>query len=248
MKHRLIILFCSLLAVMSVMADSETDKTISKILRDTNTYISADVRAATEDAAYQQAMAELTDKITAYMKEKGMDMPDAIYLSNISNHSERLISQSGANRCRVLVYVKKKDLLPITDTNSAILEKNSNEGYTLVQPAASTGATASAQSSSATASTANNTLSPVLARLAKATTQKDVQTLLVEMKKRNAILNAAAFPIANINDFYVVVIDKSDTQVAILHCVAGEWTNAITGEKANLNAYKYCTAYWLTLP
>lgn len=228
------------------MADSETDKLISKILRDTNTYISADVRAATEDAAYQQAMTELSDKITAYMKEKGMDMPDAIYLSNISNHSERLISQSGANRCRVLVYINKKDLLPIADTNSAVLTKNDNDGYSLVQ----TAVPANTSTANATSSKSGSTtpLPPVLARIAKATTQKEVQTLLVELKKGNAISNAAAFPIANINDFYVVVIDKSDTQVALLRCTGGEWTNAHTGEKANLNAYKYCTAYWLTLP
>lgn len=247
MKFRLIILVCSLLSVMGVMADSETDKLITKILRDTNTYISADVRGATEDAAYTQAMNELSDKIAQYMKEKGLDMPDAIYLSNISNHSERLISQSGANRCRVLVYVKKTDLIPIADSNSAVLQKNNNNGYSLVEASPAAPEKSSAGTGAVTAKTTKE-LPPVISRIAKATTQNDVQSLLTDLKKQHAISHAAAFPIGNVNDFYVVVIDKSDTQVAILHCINGEWTNVATGEKANISAYKYCTAYWFTLP
>lgn len=220
------------------MADNQTDRLMTKVVRDTNTYITADVRGETEDEAYEQALALLSEKIAAYFKENGKGLPDAVILSNISNQSERLISQSGSNRCRVLVYVKKKDLIPIgEDGSSAMLAKNDNESYSIVQTSASQ-----------KQEKAPVVISPALSRIASAKTLQEVQTLLVELKKSKDITGAAAFPIASVNDFFVVVIDRSQTSVAILHCDAGKWTNATTGEKVNLDSYKYCTAYWLTLP
>ncbi len=235
-------LFLIILSILSLsnaaMADNQTDRMMAKVVRDTNTYIAADVRGETEDKAYEQALALLSEKIAAYFKENGKGMPDAVLLSNISNHSERLISQSGSNRCRVLVYVKKKDLIPIGEEgSSAMLAKNENDSYSIVQPSAPQ-----------KQQQAPVVISPALSRIASAKTSKEVQTLLVELKKAKGISGAAAFPIASVNDFFVVVIDRSETPIAILHCSGGNWTNATTGEKVNLDSYKYCTAYWLTLP
>ena len=246
MTKRLIILLCILTGYIGAYADSQTDRLMSQVIRDTNTYIAADVRAETEDKAYEQAMALLSEKIGDYFKENNKDMPDAVFLSNISNHSERLISQTGANRCRVVVYVKKRDLIPVGDGgNSVMLAKNDNDSYTMVTSSAAQKAAASSNTGT---STVKQTTSPVLARIAAAKTSKEVQSLLVEFKKANSISGAAAFPIASANDFYVVAIDRSETPAAILHYSAGNWTNVSTGENVNIDSYKYCTAYWLTLP
>ena len=241
MKIRFLVLAVMFVSFVSAMADNDTSRMMSKIMRDTNNYISADVRGESEDSAYKEALELLTEKITSYIKEKGMGMPDAVYLSNISNHSERLISQSGSSRCRVVVYVNKKDLFPIGDSsNSAMLSKNDDDKYALMTT--KTGASEKEETGG------GEVLSPVLSRIAMAKTSKDVQSLLVNLKKENALTGAAAFPMGNATDFYVVVIDRTDTQVALLHCHGGAWTNAVTGNKVDISAYKYCSGYWLTLP
>lgn len=241
MKMRFLVLATLLASFFAAFADNDTSRLMSKIIRDTNNYISADVRGESEDAAYQEALGLLTEKITSYIKEKGMGMPDAVYLSNISNHSERLISQSGSSRCRVVVYVNKKDLFPIGDSNnSAMLSKNNEDKYSLMS--------APATASDDVVTSDRRVLSPVLSRIAMAKTSKDVQSLLVSLKKQNSLSGAAAFPIADASDFYVVVIDRSDAQVALLHCLGGEWTNAENGNKVDIKAYKYCSGYWFTLP
>lgn len=244
MKIRFLILMSFLMSMGIALADTDTNRLMSKIIRDTNNYICADVRGASEDEAYEEALGILAEKITSYYKEKGMGMPDAVYLSNLSNHSERLISQSGSERCRVVVYVNKKDLFPIGDqSNSVMLSKDDKDQYTVMSTSSKTDGTSAKAEASPKA-----VLSPALSRIAMAKTSKDVQSLLVSMKKENALAGAAAFPVANVSDFYVVLIDRSDTQVALLHCLSGEWTNAVTGEKADMKAYKYCSGYWLTLP
>lgn len=241
MKIRFLVLAVMFVSFVSAMADNDTSRMMSKIIRDTNNYISADVRGESEDSAYKEALELLTEKITSYIKEKGMGMPDAVYLSNISNHSERLISQSGSSRCRVVVYVNKKDLFPIGDSsNSAMLSKNDDDKYALM--------TTKTSASEKEETGGREVLSPVLSRIAMAKTSKDVQSLLVNLKKENALTGAAAFPMANATDFYVVVIDRTDTQVALLHCQGSIWTNAVTGNKVDISAYKYCSGYWLTLP
>lgn len=241
MKIRFLVLAVLFVSFVSAMADNDTSRMMSKIIRDTNNYISADVRGESEDSAYKEALEQLTEKITSYIKEKGMDMPDAVYLSNISNHSERLISQSGSSRCRVVVYVNKKDLFPIGDSsNSVMLSKNNEDKYALVStPTAASGDVKTSD---------KRVLSPVLSRIAMAKTSKDVQSLLVDLKKEKSLSAAAAFPIADASDFYVVVIDRSDAQVALLHCLEGEWTNAENSSKVDMKAYKYCSGYWFTLP
>ena len=244
MKTKILFLVCSLLSVLTVFADAETDKMMSKIMRDQNNYISAEVRGSSEDEAYAEAMKQLSDKITAYLKDKNLGLPDAVFLSSISNISERLISQTNSNRCRVLVYVNKRNLFPIGDqNNSAVLAKTEEDTYTMVTPAAPEEKKFEA---SQDANPAKKPLPPLLERIAAASNMKEIQAVLVDLKKNKSIGGAAAFPIGSINDFYVVVIDSSDTQVAILHCQSGVWRDAETGQTVNLDKYKYCTSYWFT--
>lgn len=245
MKTRFLLIICSFLSALSVFADAETDKMISRILHDQNNYISAEVRGPSEDQAYSEAIKQLTDKITEYFKEKNLGLPDAVFLSSISNLSQRLISQTNPNRCRVLVYVNKKNLFPIGDqNNSAVLAKTEEDTYTMVTPAAPE---EKKSDSSPDVNTKKKPLTPLLARIAAASNMKDIQAVLVDLKKNNSIGGAAAFPIGSIDDFYVVVIDSADTQVAILHCQSGVWRDAESGQTVNPDQYKNCTSYWFTI-
>ena len=243
-KLILILLFSSLLYGY---ADVNTDKAMNKISRDTKTYISADVRAASEDAAYEEAMHLLSDKIAEYFKSeyKGETMPDAIYLSQLSSIYERLTSQISGNRYRVMLYVKKADLMPMGGSaNAVVLSKNDNNNYEVMP---STAPELNVRKDTVI-TVVEKPLDPTLSVIVHQKTQGEMKSLLENFRRTHKISGGAAFPIGKVNDFYVAIIDAKENVVAVLHCQEGKYTNVETGKGVDPKQYAQCSAYWFTLP
>lgn len=237
-----------ILAALSLMmgvlawADVNTDKAMAKIGRDTKTYISADVRAATEKEAYDEAMKSLSAQITDYFKTEraGEEMPDAIYLSNLSSIYERMTSKIADNRYRVMLYVKKSDLMPINNGgNAVLLTKDGGDGYN----AEAAEATAQAPVEADVTLTPMN---PALAQIMELTTREQLTGSLQTMRKSGRVSGAAAFPIGRANDFYVAAID-GDKVVKIIRFVDGQYVDITSGAKVDMSKFANCTGYWFTL-
>lgn len=240
----------SLISFVVVFADINTDRAMAKIARETKTYISADARAATEQEAYDIALSKLTALVAEFMKKTdGNKMPDAIYLSQMSSIYDRLTNHIGENRYRVMLYVKKADIMPMSDASGAIvLSKNEEDSYTVLPSAPIEPLEPIIVTDTVTlVQVIEKPMHPVLSTIASKTTKDELTSTIQSLGQAGSINSAAKFPIDNINDFYVAVIGRDEKIVAILHCDEGFWKIIPTGEEANLNDYSDCTAYWFTL-
>ena len=242
-----------ILAIISVFTASEdvnTDKAMAKISRDTKTYISVDVRAATEDAAYNEAMQKLSAQISDYFKTEfpGEPMPDAIYLSNISSIYERMTSKIADNRYRVMLYVKKSDLKPMGGNgNALVLSKNDRNGYSPVPTEAPKVEPEVIVKTDTVVTIVKTPMNPTLSQIANLKTRKELTETLQNMGKSKIIANAAAFPVASANNFYVAVIEN-DRVLTILHFDNGVYKDIETATSIDVNRYSHCSGYWFTLP
>lgn len=239
--------------VFPISAQINVDKEISKIIRDTKNYISVEVRASSEDGAYQEALKQLTDQITDYYKSlDDKSMPETVYLSNVSSRFERLMTHSSDNRYRVLVYIKKSDLKPMgSDSNALILSKNENNSYSVVtkeqpDPVIIT-VTDTIVEVVEREVPAPRTIPKQVSKIASVSSEKEINEILINMRKANEITGAAAFPIASYGDFYVVVINTSNNLETILYFDGNIWTDSLTGTVANPYIYRDCKAYWFTI-
>lgn len=248
---RLISALFLFLSLTLAFADVNTDRTMSKIAHDTKTYISADARAASEQEAYDAALAKLTELVADYLKETsgGNAMPDAIYLPQMSGIYDRLTNHIGDNRYRVMLYVKKSDIKPMSNTSGAVvLSKNEDNEYSVLpttptpqtEPVVVTDTVTVVQ-------VVEKPLDPTLSLIASKKTKDEITTTIQSLAQSGNLGGAAKFPIEKANDFYVAVIDKNDSVKAILHCLDGQWTLVPSGEEADLNMFKDCSAYWFTL-
>lgn len=234
--------------MMTAAADVNTDKAMAKISRDTKTYISVDVRAATEDAAYNEAMQKLSTQIADYFKTErpGETMPDAIYLSNLSSIYERMTSKIADNRYRVMLYVKKSDLVPMGGNgNAVVLSKSDNNSYaplaTEPQPQPEP-----IVRTDTVVTVVNTPMNPTLSQIANLRTRDNLAQTLQTLRKSNHISGAAAFPVANAGDFYIAVVDR-ESVVAVLHFKNGEYTDIIDAKPVDVGRYAHCSGYWLSL-
>lgn len=244
MRKLFLILSGIILACTSAYADLETDKLMSKITRDAKNYISADVRAATEDEAYAKALAELSKKIVNYFESEGKETPNEVFLTRLSSHSERLISQLGNNRCRVLLYVNKKDLFPVDGNDNSVLLSMNKDNRLEVVNSNSNSNKPNSGSGEKEQTKANH--SPVLDKIASCKNASELNTTLKALRAESKIGGAALFPLSSADNFYLVVVDASKQVVAMMHVVDGKYRDLNTGKELNIENYTNCSAYWIT--
>lgn len=233
MKRLTIIAFFVLLFAGMAHADLETDRQMSVIGKD-DTYISADARAATEQQAYDEAFDRIVARITDYLYENnGGELPAGFREETLQQKLRKLTSQLSGNRWRVMLYLKKNDL--VFSSPSVTGSKSEERVATPTQ--------------SSTPIVINlPDLPVVVSELQQIKNGRELSEKLVSLRKENLIKGAAAFPIADIMNFYVAVIDSDDAVVALLNCHEGLWTEVSTGMPVDFSFYKNCTAYWFTLP
>lgn len=239
----------SIICAFTSSADVNTDKAMAKISRDTKTYISADARAAREDAAYNEAMQKLSAQISDYFKIEfpAESMPDAIYLSNISSIYERMTSKIADNRYRVMLYVKKSDLKPIGGNgNALVLSKNESDVYSPVPTEAQKAETEEIVKTDTIVTVVKTPMNPTLSQIANLKTREELTQTLQNLRKSKNISGAAAFPMANANNYYIAVL-RGDRLVEILHFSNGQYKEIISETPVDMLKYTDCTGYWFTL-
>ena len=247
MKRYISLFLFAISAALWCRADINTDKAMNKISRDTKTYISAEARATTEQEAYDTAMEELSAQIADYYKTVlKAPLPDGVYLSNLSAIYDRLTSQVSNNRYRVMLYVRKSDVKALGDSNgSVVLSRGEDDNYNVVTTAPTDPVVVT--DTIETIKTVVKPLNPTLSTICQAKTREDVTKLLPELKKSNQISGAALFPVASLDDFYLVVISADNAVTALLHYDGAEYADVMSGESIDISQYSNCYAYWFTL-
>lgn len=242
MKKFIFLIVSLVYAFNLAVADKSIDKQIVEIGDDKKNYISAECRASSENEAYSLALQQLKEKLTDYFIEQGTkDAKVDDYLNKIG----KLTSEISSTRYRVLLYIPKIDLKNgiqkslisnrdnETDSKPVVVNLSTVENKKIEEPERIR---------------TQVQLNPTVKEIQSLNNGKIVLDKLVEMKKVGKIKNAAAYPIQDINNFYIVVISPSDEVVAILNQNNGEWYNTDTGSPVNIQNYKDNTAYWITFP
>ena len=219
---RIVSTIVTITSLLSANADIQTDKKIVQISRDTTNYISVDVRGETEEATITEATRRLTSQIADYIKTEysGESISD---FANISRFYNRLTSKIEDNRYRVMLYIKKSDLVPKSLETKPVSTKTDT---IITLPAAP--------------------LHPVLARIAELGTAKELTESLKSLRTSNQIKGAAAFPVAFADNFYIAVTDGNKV-VAILHFIEGQYVDVTSNMPIDIKKYNNCTGYWFTL-
>lgn len=251
MKRYILLLFLPILTSSLCMADINTEKAISKISRDTRTYLSGEGRAETEQKAYEMALDELLSKISDYYKTEfpSEPMPENVYLSNLSSIFERLTSQVNSNRYRVLVYVRKSEIKALGDGKGTVLSRRDSDSYEVI-PAVPLPAEPIIITDTVTVETVRTVIKPLhpaLSTISNLKTRDEVLVKVPELKHADLIESGATFPVHSLDDFYIIIISPGNEVVTVLHCDGKDYTDVMTGEAVDMSRYRYCSAFWFTL-
>lgn len=245
-KYLLSILFI-LFAATVVNADILTDKAMSKISRDSKTYLYGDYRGATEQEAYDGALSQLSTKIDDYLKSMYGESPTAVYLPELSSLYHRFDNQIAENRYRVMLYVKKSDIKPMKNADGAIvIAKNDQNVYETIPTSKSEPIVVTDTVEIVTV--IEKPINPTVSNLMQHRSKDDITSALTEMVKSHKIREAAKFPIASINDYYLAIINSKNEIVMFVHVLNGDWIDLATGDIIDPNNFSDCSSYWFTLP
>ena len=242
---RFLLVFSTLLTLFLAFADALTDKTMSKISRDTKTYISAECRAQTEQEAYEKALENLSMQISDYMKEHYGALSDAVYLSEVSSLYQRLSSHSEGSRYRVMLYVKKDNLKPMGNKDSAlVLAKNDNDNYEAIPMV--THEPIIIRDTVTVVNVVEKPLHPIVSMIMACDTKDAFSTMLTQLRKENKISGAAVYPLSN--DYYIAIVSATNKIETFIHVMDNEWTDIATGKIISPSKYNIgFSAYWFTL-
>lgn len=244
MKRILLILTLSI--PFFCFADIDTDRAMAKIILDSQTYLSADARDSSEEAAYDKAASELLDAINNYYSDINMHDKKISNVSGLSEICSKLTSKISDSRYRVLLYVKKSTLVEGKKTHPA--EAAPAVKPTLQNPVTKeiplTQEKTSPKKSSPSSIPPTN---PTLTKISKLQTKSEVVETIKSLHKSKQLSGGASFPVGNANDFYVVVIDD-DKVIITLHYKDGQYFDTKHFNIIDITKYSNCTGYWFTLP
>lgn len=242
----LAIVFCE------AFADTQTEKEMSAI-KHSNKYLYGTAREETEQEAYEEALKMLIDNVSKYLQSTSSNLPETIYLPGVKSMSERLVTYTSSRRVNMLLYVEKSKLLALGHNDGVLISRNNGDThYSAVdinpEPEIKSDTVVIERRDTITVEKIiERPMSPTLSRICSLTSKSEIQPLLVSLKKDNEIKGAAAFPLSNINDFYLVVVDGSGAVVAVLHSVNGKYYDIKKGTVINVDDFAGCSAYWIVL-
>lgn len=238
---KLLTLILLLATTAIAIADVETDKNITRILKDTNKYLASDARASTEWDAEDQAMANLRSLVSDFLIKIDSNMS----LAQAQEKFHTIVVKISDKRYRVLAYVLKTDLGADPYMSEPLKENprkqpepapNNDDNYDdfdrdyIEEP-----------------HNYGNNNSSTLAEIKRQGTLNELRSCLENLRKSNSVTGAAAFPLSSATDFYVVVVDGNIVKI-MLHYVNGRYYETETNKEIDINKYSNYSGYWFTLP
>ncbi len=243
---RRILLLLTLSIPFLCYSDIDTDRTIAKIIRDTNTYLSADARESTEKGAYEKAASELIVALNNYYTETQKPEKKISDVSELAGKCSQITSKISDTRYRVLLYINKADLTGGKKTQpseAAPTDRQTAQEPVKKEAPTPQGKTTPTKPSQPVVASVN----PTVEKISKLQTKTEVVEAIKSLHKSKQLSGGASFPIGNANDFYVVVID-GDKVIATLHFKDGQYIDIKNSNIIDMTKYSNCTGYWFTLP
>lgn len=260
-------LFC-----LSLTAQNVTEKTKKEMnrIKLSRSYLSAEATMPTLQEAIDAANESLLQSIDQWVKEeKKYQGAKQIAIQDINSCLEKMDMSRGSN-VRVLVYIKKKDIIPIYGNGQILLTDDEQEEITTVQPTP----VSQEQPTQAKQETARQvqtiqqrpTDTPAadkpkqaprkeqtakassLQRILAAQTMDDIKIIFQELKNQSAIMygkyNSADLDVFNC---CLLFYNREGKVTGILDEGGSERMNLRTNRKEQLTKYNGHAAYWFIL-
>lgn len=246
-QKTLAVIFCafhlSLITASAQTVDTVT-KDINKVKRDP-TYIYAEATMKDLSEAYNGARAILEMKVGDWVRSQHPDEGIEICIVKAKEHLVQLETRRG-DFYRAFVYVKKSDIMPVTDKSEvAVFE---------VAPVSQTNQSAAPSRIVSEAEPIEIEIPAVLKLTSEEEQMKqvqnfyDVEPYIKDLKNKNK-LNAygkyATLP--EDEDCHLFVYDKQGNISALLRKTGSVQYNLNTLEEDNVKNYKNCGAIWFQL-
>ena len=252
MKTICISIIC-LLFTSALFAQTNTDKQkeeINKIKKNKN-YIYGEATLPDQDEALKLAKEILIKNINDWVAgEKKMKQSEAVVIRDIIENSENINLMRGS-MFRAFVYVQKKNILPVDDTDNAVVISRSTsdqeEPVIIVSDIqkVESGETNDETEYAPPVFNENDTASDILNRIMAITKSDDVLPFFKQLKANNKIIYGNMASLTSPADCYLLIYNREGRVVAILD--KGHNKNLRTQEEDSTKNYSGCGAVWFQL-
>lgn len=246
------IIFAFLFISFASFAQENTEKQkaeINKIKKSKN-YIYGEATLEDEAEAMKLAKELLINNINEWVaSEKKMKQSEAVVIRDIVENSEGINLMRG-NMYRAFVYVQKKNILPVTDTEASVIlsrsTDNEQEATIVVNDIAKVEAKTEIESDViGLVGHADDSAEDILKNILAITDWNDVGPYFQELKALNRIVYGKYSTMTSPDDCYLLIYNRDGKVVAILD--KGHKKNMKTLEEDSLNNYSGNGAIWFQL-
>jgi len=237
--------FASLLSAQT-NTDKQKDE-INKIKKNKN-YIYGEATLPDQDEAMKLAKEILIKNINDWVAgEKKMKQSEAVVIRDIIENGENISLMRG-NMFRAFVYVQKKNILPVEDTDkSVVLSRSTSENEEPVIVVSDIKKVEAKETEDATVSVpliarADDTAEDILTRILTITEFGDIGPYFQQLKANHKIVYGKYATMTSPENCYMLIYNKEGKVVAILD--KGHRKNLRTQEEDSLKNYSGCGALW----
>ncbi|PXV65012.1 hypothetical protein CLV62_10810 [Dysgonomonas alginatilytica] len=234
-----------------LFAQTNTDKQkeeINKIKKSKN-YIYGEATLPNQEEALKLAKEILVNNINEWVSgEKKIKQSQALVIRDIIENSEN-ISLVRGNMYRAFVYVQKKNILPVEDTdNSVIISRpvsTDADQALIVQGIHKTEPKRIETTDLPLTADPDDTPQDILNKITGITQFKDAAPYFQELKNARKMVYGKLKTMTSPNDCYLLIYNPEGAVVAILD--KGHLKNLNTRTEDSLSNYKGCGALWFQL-
>ena len=241
MKRKLILLLLCVLGLHDVSAQTQdVAKQISTIKRDT-TYLYAEATMKDLDEAIVGAKSILEMKVGDWVRSQKTNEGVEVCIAKVKDHSFEVQTRRG-EYYRAFVYVKKSDIMPVTDRNEVVAFQVSSQEADKPSPNDAISEEAPVESKPAV------TLTPDEQQMKSITSFYDIEPYIKDLKGKGRLIAYGKYATLPANqDCYIFVYDKAGSVVAILRKKNETQINLNSLGEDDIKKYKNCGAIWLQL-
>ena len=238
-KH-LIIMFCVMGLLEGYAQSQDVAKQISNIKRDT-TYLYAEATMKDLDEAFVGAKAILEMKVGDWIRGQKANEGVEVCIAKAKDHCFEVQTRRG-DYYRAFVYVKKSDIMPVTDKNEVVVFQ------VAPQEAEKSSANDAISEEAPVESKPGIILTSDEQQMKSITSFYDVEPYIKDLKGKNRLIAYGKYATLPADeDCHLFVYDKQGNISALLRKTGDIQYNLNTLKEDNVKNYKNCGAIWFQL-
>ena len=227
---------------LSLNAQStDAGKSISGIKRDMG-YLYAEATMKEHDEALFAAKSILEMRVSDWVREQNPSEEVEVCIAKAKEHTFDLQTMRG-NYVRAFVYVKKSDIMPVTDKSEVVVFQVASTNT----DAPMTGATSEETPMITEPAQPTFTLTKDEEEMRTISSFYDIEPYIKKLQRDGRVKAYGKYSDMPIEDCYIFIYDRQGRVPAVLKRIGDEQLNMNTLKNDNVTKYKNCGAIWLQL-